>query len=73
MPKSIRTNEYRKLVDKLKQARLESGLTQKQVAAKIKRPQSYISKVEAGEQRLDIIELKILTNLYKKDINYFLK
>ncbi len=72
MPKSIRTNEYKKLVGKLKQARLDAGLTQKQVAAKIKRPQSYISKVEAGEQRLDIIELKKLAVLYKKNITYFI-
>ncbi len=72
MQKSIRTNEYKKLVNKIKQARLDSGLTQKQVAKKIKRPQSYISKVEAGEQRLDIIELKMLVKLYKKDIKLFL-
>lgn len=72
MPKSIRTNEYKKLVNKIKQARFDSGLTQKQVAQKIKRPQSYISKVEAGEQRLDIIELKKLASLYKKNIIYFI-
>lgn len=72
MPKSIRTKEYKKLVNKIKQARLDSGLTQKQVAEKIKRPQSYISKVEAGEQRLDVIELKMLVKLYKKDIKLFI-
>lgn len=72
MLKSIRTNEYRKLVNKIKQARLDSGLTQKQVAEKIKRPQSYISKVEAGEQRIDVIELKQLAKLYKKDIRLFI-
>lgn len=72
MLKSIRTNEYKKLVNKIKQARLNSGLTQKQVAQKIQRPQSYISKVEAGEQRLDVIELKMLVKLYKKDIKLFI-
>ena len=72
MPKSIRTSEYKKLVTKIKQARLDSGLTQKEVAEKIKKPQSYISKVEAGEQRLDIIEMKKLARLYKKNINDFL-
>lgn len=73
MPKSIRTNEYKKLVSRLKQARLDSDLTQKQVAEKIKRPQSYISKVEAGEQRLDVIELKKLAVLYKKNLTYFVQ
>lgn len=72
MPKSIRTNEYKKLVNKIKQARFDSGLTQKQVAEKIKRPQSYISKIEAGEQRLDVVELKMLVRLYKKDIKLFI-
>ena len=72
MPKTIRTNEYRVIVERLKQARIDVGLTQKEVSEKIKKPQSYISKVEAGEQRVDIIELKLFANLYKKQINYFL-
>ncbi len=73
MPKTIHTKEYRNIVDKLKQARIESGLTQQEVAKKINMPQSYISKVEAGEQRLDIIELKLFADLYKKGMNYFIK
>jgi len=73
MPKTIRTNEYRKVIERLKRARLDVGLTQKEVSEKIKKPQSYISKVEAGEQRVDIIELKIFADLYKKGLNYFIK
>lgn len=66
MPKTIRTSEYRQVVERLKQARLDVGLTQKEVSEKINKPQSYISKVEAGEQRIDVIELKALAKLYKK-------
>lgn len=73
MEKSIRTKEYRYFIEKLKKARIQAGLTQVEVSKKIKRPQSYISKVEAGEQRLDIIELKKFAGLYKKDIEYFIK
>jgi len=73
MPKTIRTSEYKQVVERLKQARLDVGLTQKDVSEKIKKPQSYISKVEAGEQRVDIIELKIFADLYKKGLNYFIK
>ena len=73
MGKSIRTREYQGFAHKLKKARLETGLTQVQVSKKLKRPQSYISKVEAGEQRLDIIELKNFAELYKKDFHYFIK
>lgn len=73
MGKSIRTKEYQSFAVKLKRARLEAGLTQIQVSKKLKRPQSYISKAEAGEQRLDIVELKKFAGLYKKDFHYFIK
>lgn len=72
MEKTIHSKEYKKIIDKLKEAREESNLTQKQVAEKLKKPQSYISKAEAGEQRIDIIELKSFAKIYNKDINYFL-
>ena len=73
MGKSIRTKEYQDFTIKLRKARREAGLTQVRVAKKLKRPQSYISKVEAGEQRLDIVELKKFAELYKKDFHYFIK
>ncbi|OGY64161.1 MAG: hypothetical protein A3B92_01305 [Candidatus Harrisonbacteria bacterium RIFCSPHIGHO2_02_FULL_42_16] len=73
MGKSIRTKEYQNFAEKLKKTRLEAGLTQVQVSKKLKRPQSYISKAEAGEQRLDVVELKKFAMLYKKDIHYFIK
>ena len=43
------------------------------VAKKLKRTQSYVSRVEVGEQRLDILELQKFAKLYSKDINYFIK
>lgn len=73
MGSSIRTKEYQNFAQKLKKARMQAGLTQVQVSKKLKRPQSYISKAEAGEQRLDIVELRKFAGLYKKDINYFVK
>jgi len=73
MGKSIRTREYQDFATKLRKARREIGFTQVQVAKKLKRPQSYISKAEAGEQRLDIVELKKFAELYKKDFRYFIK
>jgi len=73
MPKTIHTNEYHKVIERLKKARLDIGLTQKEVSEKIKKPQSYVSKVEAGEQRVDVIELKLFADLYKKGLNYFIK
>ncbi|MBP9802388.1 helix-turn-helix transcriptional regulator [Patescibacteria group bacterium] len=72
MQKAIQSIEYKKIISKLKQARIEAGLTQKQVAEIIKKPQSYISKIEASEQRIDVMELKNFAKLYKKRVNYFL-
>lgn len=73
MKKSIHTKEYAVFVERLKTARLEAGLTQMQVAKKIGRPQSHISNVESGQQRVDVVELKRFAKIYDKDINYFIK
>jgi transcriptional regulator with XRE-family HTH domain len=71
MVKSIQTKEYAYFVERLKQARLDSGLSQAQVAKKIGRPQSHISNVESGQQRVDIIELKRFAKIYNKNISFF--
>ena len=73
MVDTIRSKEYAVFVEKLRKARLEAGLRQIDVSKKLKRTQSYVSRVEMGEQRLDILELKKFAQLYKKDINYFVK
>lgn len=72
MSKSIHTEEYKKILERLKTARLESGLKQEDVAIKLSKPQSYISKIERGERRIDITELKKISVIYKKDVNYFI-
>jgi len=73
MVKSIQTKEYAYFVEKLRNARLEAGLTQVEVAKKLKRPQSHISNVESGQQRVDVVELQRFARLYNKDIHYFIK
>ena len=73
MVDTIRSKEYADFVGRLRKARLEAGLRQIDVSKKLKRTQSYVSRVEMGEQRLDILELKKFAILYKKDINYFIK
>lgn len=73
MGRTIRTKEYAVFIERMKKARLESGLRQIDVAKKMKRPQSYISRVESGEYRLDILEVKRFAQLYGKSIEYFVK
>jgi len=60
MSKSIYLKDYRNMIEKLKKARLGAGLKQEDVASKLEKPQSYVSKIERGERRLDIVELKKL-------------
>jgi len=48
MSKSMQTKEYKEFSKKLKLARIDANLTQVDVARKLKRPQSYISNIEAG-------------------------
>lgn len=73
MAKSIHTAEYQKVLKKLKEARVEAGFTQVEISQKLKKPQSYISKIERGERRIDVAELSILAKIYKKSLNYFVK
>lgn len=47
-----------RLASLLRQVRLDANLTQLQLAEKIGQAQSYVSKYESGEQRLDLIELE---------------
>lgn len=65
---TTRSDEYKKLLQKLKQARIKAGLSQAEVAARLDKHQSYISKIESGERRLDIIETKKIAAIYKVDV-----
>jgi len=58
------SRDYLKFCRLLREARNASGLTQLQLAQRLHKPQSYVSKYELGERRLDIIEfLKICKSL----------
>jgi len=52
----LERQKYEFLRSELKKARLEGGILQKDLARTLKKPQSYISKVESGERSLDVIE-----------------
>ncbi|MCK5122535.1 MAG: helix-turn-helix transcriptional regulator [Candidatus Pacebacteria bacterium] len=73
MNKTIYSNDHKYLVKQLKNARKEIGLDQGEVARLLDKTQSYISKIESGQRRIDVIRLKELAKIYKKDVNYFLK
>ena len=52
----LERQKYEFLRSELKKARLDADLLQADLASTLKKPQSYISKVESGERSLDIIE-----------------
>lgn len=73
MVKAIYSNEHRSLVERLKKARKEAGLDQEAVAKLLGVTQSYISKMESGQRRIDIVQLKRFAKVYRKKIDYFVK
>ena len=58
MDKSIYSEEYKSFLDMLRAARERAGLTQGDVASRLSATQSFVSKCERGERRLDIVELR---------------
>ena len=56
MQKSIYTQQHQRLCELLVEARDAAGLTQVELARRLDRPQSFVSKYENGERRLDVIE-----------------
>ena len=73
MNKSVYTKDYKEIIERLKIARIKAGLAQQDVADKLGKPQSYISKIESGERRLDVAEMKKIAAIYNKPADYFLK
>ena len=73
MNKSVYTNDYKEIINCLKQARIIAGFSQQAVADKLGKPQSYVSKIESGERRLDVSEIKKFAIIYKKEISFFIK
>jgi len=57
MSKSIFTTEYAVFRDLLRELRTEKGITQVQLSDTLGMPQSYVSRYETGERRIDVIEL----------------
>ncbi len=73
MPSSLHTHHYHVFRALLVNARLASGLTQVQIAKKLGKPQSYVSKYENGERRLDFPEFIELADIMEIDVLAFVE
>ena len=68
---SLHSAAYRVFRERLISAREKAGLTQAQVAAELRIPQSRVSRMESGERRVDVIELAAFARLYGKSLTWF--
>lgn len=66
---SLHSRRYREFLARLRQARIDAGLTQVEAAAKLKKPQSFVSRCETGERRVDVLEFEDFVKLYGKVAN----
>ena len=54
--KTLRSRGHRTLIQVLVAARQSAGLSQRDLAALLKRPHSFVGRIEAGERRIDVVE-----------------
>ncbi len=71
MEKSIHSAHYAAFLRVLRQTRRRAGLTQIDLAAKLKETQSFVSKCERGERRIDVIELRAFCRAFGISLKQF--
>ena len=72
MTKSIFQPEYKYFREMLINSRKKANLTQIELSKVLNRPQSYVSKYERGERRIDIIEFLEISNILEIDVFTFI-
>ena len=70
--KTIYSQEHKQLVERLIKAREAAKLRQEDVAKMLGRTQSYISKIESGQRRVDLVQLQELAKIYKRPLKFFI-
>ena len=72
MQKSIHSAQYAVFLKVLRQSRERAGLTQVQLAKKISETQTFVSKCERGERRIDVIELRTFCRAFGMTLGRFI-
>lgn len=71
MAGTVHSKAYQDVLHSLVTLRAEAGLSQADLAAKLRKPPSFVGKYELGERRLDIIELLIILRELETDFATF--
>ena len=73
MAKTIRSSGHEALREALIAARKTVGLTQAELATRLKCHQSFVARLESGQRRIDVIELIVLARALDQNANDFLR
>ncbi len=68
---ALHTDRYAAFLDRLREARRHREMTQEAVADALGKPQTYVSKCELGERRVDFVELEDFAAVYGLPLDYF--
>jgi transcriptional regulator with XRE-family HTH domain len=71
MEKSIHSARYAVFLKMLKKARQDAGFTQIDIARKIGETQTFVSKCERGERRIDVVELRTFCRAFGVSLSHF--
>lgn len=67
MRKSVHSEAQERFCKLLVSARKKAGLTQQELADRLKRPQSFVAKIEAGERRVDVVEFITIASALERN------
>lgn len=65
--KSVRSPAQRALLEAIRGARKQAGLTQQEVARRVRRPQSFVSAYESGDRKIDVLEFVRIAKAMRAD------
>ena len=72
MPKSLFSRNYETFLEHFHSARVRAG-TQEEIAKRIGQTQTFVSKCERGERRIDVIELMMFCKAFRVDAADFIR
>ena len=73
MQKSLSSTKQKAFLKLLREIREEAGLRQTDIATRLTQPQSFVSKYESGERRLDLLELEKVCKACRVDLADFVR